>query len=54
VKCIQTFFSKRFGLLFEGVPILELDIDKTIDLDKEVKASGHLNTEELANLDEVT
>jgi hypothetical protein len=40
--------------MFEGIPILENDISKTVDLDKEVKASGHLNQEELATLDEVT
>jgi RIO kinase 2 len=43
VKCIQAFFGKRFGLQFEGVPVLENDIDKKFDVDKEVKASGHLN-----------
>jgi len=40
VKCIQTFFTKRFGLTFECIPILENDIDKEVDLDREVKASG--------------
>ena len=54
VKCIQAFFGKRFGLQFEGVPVLENDINKTVDLDKEVKASGHLNQEELDTLDDVT
>lgn len=54
VKCIQTFFSRRFGLMFEGVPILETDIQKTVDLDHEVKASGHLNQEDLEYADSVT
>lgn len=55
VKCIQDFFLKRFGLKFEGIPILETvsilliyklqDINKVEDLDKEVKASGFLKSE---------
>lgn len=40
--------------MFEGIPILESDINKGVDLDKEVKASGHLNKEELETLDDVT
>jgi RIO kinase 2 len=40
VRCIQQYFTKRFGLEFEGVPILEDDITRTCDLDKEIKASG--------------
>ena len=46
VKCIQTFFSKRFGLTFEGVPVLETDVDRTCDLDKEIKASGFFDNED--------
>lgn len=46
VKCIQRFFSKRFGLAFEGVPVLEKDVEKNIDLDKEVKASGYFEGED--------
>jgi RIO kinase 2 len=40
VVCIQDFFEKRFGLRFEGVPILAQDIDKANDLDREIRASG--------------
>ena len=40
VVCVQEFFAKRFGLHFEGVPILAKDIEKAVDLDKEIKASG--------------
>jgi len=40
VRCIQQYFTKRFGLVFEGVPILENDVERTCDLDKEIKASG--------------
>jgi RIO kinase 2 len=40
VVCVQIFFAKRFGLHFEGVPILAKDIEKAVDLDKEIKASG--------------
>lgn len=40
VKCIQQFFTKRFGLAFEGVPMLDTDVVRTVDLDKEIKASG--------------
>ena len=42
VKCIQTYFAKNYGLTFEGMPELDTDVDKTIDLDQEVKASGFL------------
>ena len=44
VKCIQTFFTKRFKLLFEGVPILETDVERKQDLDSEIKASGCLGS----------
>ena len=57
VRCIQQFFTKRFGLMFEGVPILENDIERTCDLDKEIKASGcyeqALSPDELALMDDV-
>lgn len=38
--CVQDFFAKRFGLHFEGVPVLAKDIEKANDLDKEIRASG--------------
>jgi RIO kinase 2 len=57
VRCVQSYFTKRFGLQFEGVPILETDVVRTCDLDKEIKASGcfenELNKEELAMFDQV-
>jgi RIO kinase 2 len=28
VRCIQTFFTKRFGLNFEGTPLLERDVER--------------------------
>jgi len=40
VGCVQTYFTKHYGLQFEGMPILDTDIDKKVDLDLEVKASG--------------
>ena len=43
VVCIQTYFTKHYGLVFEGIPSLEADIEKKIDLDQEVKASGFLH-----------
>lgn len=43
VVCVQEFFAKRFGLHFEGVPVLACDIDKAEDLDREIKASGFEN-----------
>ena len=52
VKCLQAFFNRRFGLVFEGVPRLEGDIDKREDLDKEIKASGFLK-DELKNEDDM-
>lgn len=53
VKCIQSFFTKRFGLAFEGVPQLEADVQRTVDLDKEIKASGYFDGEETELLDKV-
>ena len=43
VECIQRFFAKRFRLEFEGVPVLESDVERKQDLDSEIKASGCLN-----------
>ena len=45
VVCVQEFFAKRFGLHFEGVPVLACDIDKADDLDREIRASGFANEE---------
>lgn len=53
VKCIQAFFTKRFGLAFEGVPQLEADVQRTVDLDKEIKASGYFDGEETELLEKV-
>ena len=46
VKCIQRFFSKRFGLTFEGAPQLDNDIKREHDLDCEIKASGFFEGED--------
>ena len=43
VKCIQRYFEKNYGLTFEGIPELDVDVDRKVDLDKEIKASGFLN-----------
>jgi len=53
VKCVQTFFTKRFGLQFEGVPILENDIEKHADLDKQVRASGCFEGHDMDAVDQV-
>ena len=53
VVCIQDFFAKRFGLHFQGVPQLSSDIDKAEDLDKEIKASGFANEEELKAMETI-
>lgn len=45
VACIQRYFEKNYGMVFEGAPTLESDVEKVIDLDKEVKASGFLKGE---------
>jgi RIO kinase 2 len=42
VACVQRYFHKNYGLQFEGAPTLDVDIEKTVDLDKEIKASGFL------------
>jgi RIO kinase 2 len=54
VECIQRYFTKKHKLHFEGVPILENDIERKLDLDTEIKASGCFNTataEQLAEYD---
>ena len=53
VVCVQDFFAKRFGLHFQGVPQLSSDIDKAEDLDKEIKASGFANEEELKAMENI-
>ena len=45
VECVQRFFTKRFRMQFQGVPILETDVERTADLDTEIKASGCFNSE---------
>lgn len=40
VRCIQNYFTRRHGLAFEGAPLLERDVERIVDLDKEIKASG--------------
>lgn len=46
VKCIQRYFEKNYGMVFEGMPTLETDVERgEIDLDKEVRASGFLKDE---------
>ena len=42
VQCVQVYFAKHYGLKFDGMPTLERDVDREVDLDKEVKASGFL------------
>ena len=54
VKCIQRFFSKRFGLAFEGVPKLDNDIDKEHDLDREVRASGFFEGEDQEAINKIS
>jgi len=43
VRCIQRYFEKNYGMVFDGIPQLDTDVEKNVDLDKEVKASGFLN-----------
>lgn len=45
VKNVQIYFERHYGLEFDGVPTIVLDIDKDMDLDHEVKASGFLKSE---------
>jgi RIO kinase 2 len=54
VACIQRYFAKNYGMTFEGIPILETDVDRTVDLDKEIKASGFLNKELGKDIGKVT
>ena len=41
----MNYFERNYGLRFEGRPTLDADIEKEVDLDKEVKASGFLKDE---------
>lgn len=52
VVCVQDYFAKRFGLRFEGVPVLARDIEKAEALDKEIRASG-FGEEELKDLETI-
>ena len=46
VNCVQTYFSKNYGLVFEGKPTLDDEnLEREIDLDKEVRASGFIKEE---------
>lgn len=53
VKCIQRFFTKRFGLIFEGGPVLETDVEMKVDLATEIKASGFATQDEMQDFDKV-
>ena len=53
VVYIQDFFAKRFSLHYQGVPQLSSDIKKAEDLDKEIKASGFANEEELKAMETI-
>jgi len=55
VECIQRFFTKRFRLHFDGVPVLETDVERKQDLDTEIKASGCFgaSAEQLAAYDKL-
>lgn len=50
---MQAFFTKRFGLAFEGVPQLESDVNREVDLDREIKASGYFEEEDAALVERV-
>lgn len=40
-------------MAFEGVPQLETDVERTIDLDKEIKASGYFDDADQDILDKI-
>jgi hypothetical protein len=40
-------------LTFEGIPLLERDVERQIDLDKEIKASGYFDDADQEMLDRV-
>jgi RIO kinase 2 len=41
VDCVQEYFSKHYGLVFEGKPTLDSsEAQREVDLDQEVRASG--------------
>jgi len=39
VECIQTYFDRKYNLLFEDKPKLSEDIERVAEIDKEVKSS---------------
>ena len=51
VQCIQRYFTKRYGLQFEGGPVLETDVQTKVDLDTEIKASGFATQQELTDFE---
>ena len=51
VQCVQRYFTKRFGLQFEGGPVLETDVQTKVDLDTEIKASGFATQQEITDFD---
>ena len=42
VKCVQRYFAKNYGMVFDGQPTLDTDVTKDHDLDQEVRASGFI------------
>ena len=53
VRCVQKYFAKHYGMVFDGIPILETDIDRKIDLDLEVRASGFVKDALGENADKI-
>lgn len=40
VQCIRSFFERRFGFIADDAPDFETDVQRLVELDKELKASG--------------
>ena len=45
IQCLQDCFHRKFGLTFEGTPVLERDVSRQLDLDLEIRASGFVRKE---------
>lgn len=40
VQCVRSFFERRFGFIAEDAPDFETDVQRLVELDAELKASG--------------
>lgn len=39
VECVQTYFDRKYQMQFEEKPDLDVDVERTAEIDKEIKSS---------------